>query len=364
MVQHRAGFDFGHTTMGHPRERSRSYIYGMPPPNTSVISNASSPQSSRSSSRSSHSSDSSSSCSDSGYGSASSSSSSSSASHRRDTHHHWLAHHRDCPRRGPPGFIPYDPPSDGGMPVIPDPSASSAAIPHVGFERPDPFILPQGAPPHIHHRLSTPPPNPHPVPNLNARPPDDRIYAFHAHLQQYCHPNPTDTTGFIHAPSLQWDIIHPPSRARYLPGNGTIHSPNYTEAACAPPTVRRIHFTSRHECLRFWMAPDRWGPIIIDDPHLPTVHRILEKIHDYLRQPLSQTDIATIHSKPINRRRLNEARLFRLHDTAGMHPYQGYVRSDVLGGHRRFFGCIMFIQDGLWRASVDFIPGPVPKLYH
>ncbi len=342
---------------GHPRERRRTRIYDMPQPNSGVISNASS-QSSRSSSRSSHSSGSSSDWSDSGYGSASSFSS---APHRRSIHYHWHVHPRDGQGLGLPELIPYTPSSGNKTPAIPDSSASSPVIPHVGSENADPF-LPQGA----HHRIyygHTIPASPCPTPELNGPRPDDIIDSFHPHLQQYYHPNPMDTSGFIHVPSLQWDIIYPPSRARYLPGRGIIRLPHYMGAACAPPTVRRIHFTSTHECLSFWMSPDRWGPIIIDDPHPPTVHRILEKIHDYLRQPLNQWDIATVLSTPINRTRIDEARRSRLRDTADMQSYGGYVRSDVLGGHRRFFGCRMSIQDGIWRASVDFIPGPVLRLW-
>ncbi|KAK0191684.1 hypothetical protein F5146DRAFT_897408, partial [Armillaria mellea] len=199
------------------------------------------------------------------------------------------------------------------------------------------------------------------TPERNAPRPDDIIEAFHPDLQQYYHPNPTDTSGFINVPSLQWDIIYPPSRARFLLRRGNIRHPHYLGGACAPPTVRRIHLTSTHECLSYWMSPDRWSPIIIDDPHPPTVHRILEKIHDYLRQPLNPWDMATVLSTPINRTRLDEARRSRLHDTAGMQPHGGYLRSDVLGGHRRFFGCRMSIQDGILRATVDFIPGPVPR---
>ncbi|KAK0205846.1 hypothetical protein DFS33DRAFT_1416667 [Desarmillaria ectypa] len=350
----------GYSGMGRPIERGRTHIYDILPLNSSAMSNASSSLSSRSSSQSSHSSDSSSDWSDSGYGSASSSS----TPYRRNIYHHWNAHHRDSQRHGLPEPVPYTPSSDTGTPVIPDSSASSIAspvIPHAGFELPDPF-LPQGVPRRLYHG-HTIPASPYPTPALNAPRPDDAIHTFHPHLQQHYHPNPTDANGFIHTSSLQWDIIYPPSRARYLPGKGIVQYPHYMEAACAPPTVRRIYFTSTHECLGFWMSHDRWGPIIVDDPNLPTVHRILEKIHDYLLQPLNQRDIAMVLSTPINRRRLDESRRSRLRDTAGMQPYEGYVRSDLLGGHRRFFGCKMWIQNGIWRASVDFIPGPVPRFW-
>ncbi|KAK0455679.1 uncharacterized protein EV420DRAFT_1765334 [Desarmillaria tabescens] len=355
MAQH-ANFG-GHSGMCRHRERRRTRIYEMPP--HGAISDTSS-QSSRSSSRSSHSSDSSSDWSDIGYGSASSSLA---APYCRDSHHHWHVHRRDSQGLSLPELLPYTPSSDTGTPVIPDSSASSIAspvIPHVGLQHPGSFLLQGGRHPIYHGH--TIPASAYRTPEHNTPFRDEVVHAFHPNLQQYYHPNPTDTSGFIHTPSLQWDIIYPPSRTRYLPGYCIIQHPQYMEAACAPPTVRRIHFTSTHECLGFWMSPDRWGPIIIDDPNLPTVHRILEKIHDYLRQPLSQKDIATILSTPINRSRLGEARRSRLHYTAGMQPYGGYVRSDVLGGHRRFFGCRMSIRDGIWRASVDFIPGPVLRL--
>ncbi|KAF8919216.1 hypothetical protein CPB85DRAFT_1278074 [Mucidula mucida] len=165
--------------------------------------------------------------------------------------------------------------------------------------------------------------------------------AFHRYLACYPHPNPQDTSGLPNFPSLQWDIAYPPlATARWFPGPPGNYQPEIMTAlmstdAFQPRSHAVVRFTSENEVLRYWMAPERWGPIRLEEAR-------------YWR--LRELEVA--------RRSGNYMRPGYLPERDGE---RDFLRSDVMGGHRRFYGCRHVVHDGVVMCSVEFIPGPIPQ---
>ncbi|KAF9025173.1 hypothetical protein BDZ89DRAFT_1068546 [Hymenopellis radicata] len=147
--------------------------------------------------------------------------------------------------------------------------------------------------------------------------------------------------------------------------------------AFQPRSHAVVRFTSENEVLRYWMAPERWGPIMVGGTRaFVTVGHVLDAMYEYFHRPLTPREVEIVYLQPVNRQRLEEARYWRLRELEGarrsgdyMRPgylperegERGFLRSDVMGGHRRFYGCRHVLHDGVVMCSVEFIPGPIPQ---
>ncbi len=147
--------------------------------------------------------------------------------------------------------------------------------------------------------------------------------------------------------------------------------------AFQPRSHAVVRFTSENEVLRYWMAPERWGPIVVGGTRaFVTVGHVLDAMYEYFHQPLTLREVEIVYLQPVNRQRLEEARYWRLRELevarrSGNYMRPGYLperdgerdflRSDVMGGHRRFYGCRHVVHDGVVMCSVEFIPGPIPQ---
>ncbi|KAK0195957.1 hypothetical protein F5146DRAFT_922587 [Armillaria mellea] len=167
-------------------------------------------------------------------------------------------------------------------------------------------------------------------------------------------------------PALHWDIIHPPNTARLVnyPTAFGVVLPDFHASAFMPDTVRNVPCTSRHPMLRYWMSLGRWGPLVIRDFDTITVREVLQQIFSYLYYPLTEVEVNWISRMPPNRSRLELAKLHRNFDVFGWQPLDGtFLRTDLLGGHRRFGGLEMVLEHGEWKLCVDFTAGPIPRLW-
>ncbi|KAF8915550.1 hypothetical protein CPB85DRAFT_1293523 [Mucidula mucida] len=222
---------------------------------------------------------------------------------------------------------------------------------HGGFVPSEPPVFPSNTPPPFRNNapvipgVNTPYPGWPAFPNVGHTPPvmffentpavipasTLNTPELHYQLKQYYNPRPHDTNGYVSTPSLQWDIVHrPEDTARFL------------HDICLPPnTPRLVQFTSTHPIMRFLFAH---RPCILDSP--------FESI-----KPLTANELEWLKQTPANS---------RYRHTLGTAPQEGalFLRSDVMGGHRRFFGMELSARpNGQWKLCVDFISGPVPKLW-
>ncbi|KAK0241164.1 hypothetical protein EDD85DRAFT_948254 [Armillaria nabsnona] len=254
-------------------------------------------------------------------------------------------------------------------PVVPheylDNSGSSPPV-IPGWTPPDP-VIPDLPAPVSPPAPSTPPVVPFipPSPVIPTPPPLSEI-TLHYQLRQLPQAFLVAYAGYIHFPALHWDIIHPPNTARFIndPTAFGVVSPDFHASAFTPDTVRNVPCTSRHPMLRYCMSPGRWGPLVIRGFDTITVREVLQQIFTYLHNPLTEVEVNWISRTPPNRNRLELAQFHRNHEVSGWQPPDGtFLRSDLLGGHRRFCGLEMVLEHGEWKLCVDFIAGPVPRLW-
>ncbi|KAK0459226.1 uncharacterized protein EV420DRAFT_1539045 [Desarmillaria tabescens] len=240
-----------------------------------------------------------------------------------------------------------------------------------GWTPPNPVIpdLPAPASPPANPPAPNTPPVvpfiPSPSPVIPTPPPLSEI-ALYYQLRQLPYTFLESFHGQIHFPALHWDIIHPPNTARFVNGPTAfgVVLPNFHAAAFTPDTIRNVPCTSRHPILRYWMSPRRWGPLVIRNFDTITVREVLQQIFIYLHTPLTEEEVNWIHRTRPNRDRLELAKFHRNSDVFGWQPPDGtFLRSDLLGGHRRFRGLGILLEDGEWKLSVDFFAGPVPRLW-
>lgn len=156
-----------------------------------------------------------------------------------------------------------------------------------------------------------------------------------------------------------WDIIFVPNTSRMF-FNGQTHSPDLSQSAFNPETIRSVNFTTSHPLLKWWMNPGRWGPLKIDVHEPITVRMVLEKIYEYLRTPMT-VDEVSLMSGP-NRTLLEWSRWNRNSDKIGHQPpgRGDFLRSDVLGANRRFRGCTICTEDGEQKGCIEFDMVQVP----
>ncbi|KAF9016816.1 hypothetical protein BDZ89DRAFT_1166065 [Hymenopellis radicata] len=269
------------------------------------------------------------------------------------------------------GFVPSEPPVfpsntpppfRNNAPVIPGvntPYPGWPAFPNVGHTPPaaffenTPAVIPAST-------LNTPVPLP-PLP-LGPVPQE-----LHYQLKQYYNPRPHDTDGYVSTPSLQWDIVHrPEDTARFLHDMSSFGKvePDWDADAFRPNTPRLVQFTSTHPIMRFLFAH---RPCILDSAFDSIkVGQILVHLYHYLHEPLTANELEWLKQTPANIDTMKAALESRYRHTLGTAPQAGasFLRSDVMGGHRRFFGMQLSARpNGQWKLCVDFISGPVPKLW-
>lgn len=203
--------------------------------------------------------------------------------------------------------------------------------------------------------------SPAPIPPAGSIP-----QALHRHLSQHYNARPDANDGWCATPSMQWDIVHRPSdTARWLEDLtpfGT-HEPDFNADAFMPNTPRVVQFTSKHPIMRFLFTH---RPCVLTSYEAITVGQMLEHVFEYLHEPLTRTELEWIGTSPRSRDNMKAAMKSRYRDTLRITPDEGasFLRSDVMGGHRRFFGMELSSRpNGHWKVSVDFISGPVPRLW-
>ncbi|KAG7449876.1 uncharacterized protein BT62DRAFT_612267 [Guyanagaster necrorhizus] len=257
-----------------------------------------------------------------------------------------------------PPVVPREYLDNPSPPVIPDWTPP--------FTPPNP-VIPESSAPVSPPAPSTPPVVPFipPSPVIPTPPPLSEI-TLHYQLRQQLYTFLAAYSGYIYFPALHWDIVHPPNTARFVnnPTAFGVASPDFHASAFTPDTVRNVPCTSRHPILQYWMSPGRWGPLVIHDFDTITVREVLQQIFTYLHSPLTEVEVNWISQTRPNRNRLELAKFHRNLDVFGWQPLDGtFLRSDLLGGHRRFRGLEMVLEHGEWKLCVDFIAGPVPRLW-
>ncbi|TFK61966.1 hypothetical protein BDN72DRAFT_413416 [Pluteus cervinus] len=171
----------------------------------------------------------------------------------------------------------------------------------------------------------------------------------------------------VGAPTLCWDIIHPPDiSARGYTGRELFVPVDMSQLA-TEPGVNKIWVESDHEVLRYWM--NVWGPLVIEkaesDPPI-TIKEFLDAIYLYLREPLRKREYRILKEVPGNRDGLTYAAHKRAQEEFGLAEFtldEGFRRVDVVGGHRRWQGARVQVEaDRSWKVFIGLLPGPVPKL--
>lgn len=101
-----------------------------------------------------------------------------------------------------------------------------------------------------------------------------------------------------------------------------------------------------------------------------TVRDVLDSIHEYFQQRLSVDDLQVLQeSDPNNIELLKKAKEYRIRDSYRDLPAVAktntvlFLRSDALGGMRRFMGLrAVIFDDGTWKAFLSLATGPVPDI--
>lgn len=175
--------------------------------------------------------------------------------------------------------------------------------------------------------------------------------------------NPID----LSVPVLQWDIIQPAELARVVGGRGLLGFLNL-KAPATTPGCKRMYITSDTPYLEFWMR--RWGPVIIERDDNIKIVDVLDAIHHYFLQPLTDDDIDELEdASPHNMGTVRLASNYRMRESyetlPGVTAQLGLKRSDALGGLRRFQGLrAVVFDDGTWKVYLALATGPVPDIVH
>ncbi|KAF6764058.1 hypothetical protein DFP72DRAFT_1163941 [Ephemerocybe angulata] len=173
--------------------------------------------------------------------------------------------------------------------------------------------------------------------------------------------NPID----LSVPVLQWDIIQPAELARVVGGRGLLGFLNL-KAPATTPGCKRMYITSDTPYLEFWMR--RWGPVIIERDDNIKIVDVLDAIHHYFLQPLTDDDIDELEdASPHNMGTVRLASNYRMRESyetlPGVTAQLGLKRSDALGGLRRFQGLrAVVFDDGTWKVYLALATGPVPDI--
>ncbi|KAH6918479.1 hypothetical protein BKA70DRAFT_1247344 [Coprinopsis sp. MPI-PUGE-AT-0042] len=174
--------------------------------------------------------------------------------------------------------------------------------------------------------------------------------------------NPID----INDPILQWDIVQHPDISRALSPR-RVMLPVAMNSLAVTPGSRNLYITSDWDFLQYWMDPKRWGPVILQQGTDVTVQDLLEAIHAYFQQPLTEGEEEEIKAQAGGREKLKDAWRQRVQDSYEALPaisaQYGYVRSDVLGRFRRWQGLrAVVFANGSWKLYLRLLPGPAPDL--
>ncbi|KAG6837928.1 hypothetical protein H0H93_008322 [Arthromyces matolae] len=173
--------------------------------------------------------------------------------------------------------------------------------------------------------------------------------------------NPADPS----VPFLEWDISHRPELAKRHTGRQVFVSPDLMDKATLPP-MPNMWIKSDHPVLASWM--ESWGPIMINTSNF-SVRDVLDAIWEFMRQPLTEGDMQRLIAAG-ERENLEYSARRRVRDGHELIPVsmkEGFRRSDVLGGHRKFLGLRAVVNlDRSWTVFMGLTVLPVayaPKLY-
>jgi hypothetical protein len=202
------------------------------------------------------------------------------------------------------------------------------------------------------------------------------IYPVNPQTQPQKEPPPVQLHHYLDyygrvPPRIVWDIIHPPRCAKVIDKNDRdlltkvdLELPAFKE----PRTLKhpKVELTTLSDVASSML--EAWGPIVVRKAR-PTILEVLTAIYDYWAQPLTTDDMLDICQESENIGRLKKAREERAKDGCEFEAVamQGFKRSDVLGGHRRFWGLRThingFSDDGTCLLGVAVAPGPTPDDY-
>lgn len=114
------------------------------------------------------------------------------------------------------------------------------------------------------------------------------------------------------------------------------------------------------------MDRQRWGPIMVEKSKI-TVLDIMDAIYAYFQQPLTRADFRLLkRANPENMSTITYTAHQRAWEGGGLYGVnvkEGFLRADVLGGHRRWMGMRGAVfADGTWKVFMGLMPGPVPRV--
>ncbi|KAF8076191.1 hypothetical protein FPV67DRAFT_401982 [Lyophyllum atratum] len=158
--------------------------------------------------------------------------------------------------------------------------------------------------------------------------------------------------------ALEWDISHRAEQARKLTGRQVLVTPDLSGPATVPVTSQ-IWIYSDHALLASWM--ESWGPIIIERADI-SARDVLDAIFEYMRKPLTNEDVLRVRmgGGMTNLERSARLRIRDGHELRAVARRNGYMRVDVLGGHRKFLGLRAEVYpDRTWKVFMGLRPGPV-----